>query len=62
MTVVHVHSFALDGQTFLKEDAKNQSSTPGKHFSSTEQAVLEGRDGGEGPPTDSLCVKDKTGT
>lgn len=31
-------------------------------ISSIEQVVLEGRDGGEGPPTDSLCVKDKTGT
>lgn len=30
VTVVHVHTFALDGQTFLKEDDKNQPSIPGK--------------------------------
>lgn len=51
VAVVHVHAFALDGQAFLKEDDKNQSSAPGKaSISSTEQAVLEGRDGGRGTP------------
>lgn len=58
---MHIHAFALDGQTFLKEDVKNQSNIPGKH-QTHQQSKQEGRDGGEGPPTDSLCVKDKIGT
>lgn len=28
---MHIHAFALDVQTFLKEDVKNQSSIPGKN-------------------------------
>lgn len=33
VTVVHVYAFALDGQTFLKEDDKNESSIPGEYQS-----------------------------
>lgn len=59
MTVVHVHQFALDDQTFLKKGKENQSRARGEKWSyQLEQAVLEGRAWGEGPPTDSLWVKD----
>lgn len=57
---MHVHVFALDGQTFLKEEEQkiSQVSVAGVRLKQSKQ-LLEGREKGRGtlPPTDSLCVK-----
>lgn len=62
VAVVHVHSFAMDGQTFLKEEDKIISGFRGWFLAAPkEQVVLEGREGGEGTPPPSqiafLCQR-----
>lgn len=60
---MHIHTFALDGQAFLKKGIRNQSSIPGRHETHQQsKQCWKGEMGEKGPPTDSLCVKDRTGT
>lgn len=62
VAVVHVHAFALDGQVLLKEDGTNQTSAPGGRSLIIRASSVGRERWGMGPPTDSLCVTDRTGT